>query len=236
MPKPPKRPRTRKQAAKSSKRGATARPSLQQAAPEAMAAAVGVPPISVLIAELLDAIARGSTTTGPGPAKPLPAGTVGTEIPINIQFLQRLIAAAATQDNPGQQLWVKDGSELLVLTGKVSVTLDDGLVLLTIPVSCDQAAGAIIQVPFAVGSKDQPAGLVFATEERPRGPEVIVDIWSEALIAFAWRLMLTVTARIAAQSGVDQDGTGLVPIALTANKESLALLPMAHHTFDRVRQ
>jgi hypothetical protein len=65
---------------------------------------------------------------------------------------------------------------------------------------------------------------------------VIVDIWSEALIAFAWRLMLTVAARIAAQSGVDQDGTGLVPIALTANKESLALLPMARHTFDRVRQ
>jgi hypothetical protein len=235
MPKPPKRPRTRKQAVKSSK-GATPRPPLQQAAPEAMAAAVGVPPISVLIAELLDAIARGSTTTGPAPAKPLPAGTVGTEIPINIQFLQRLIAAVAIQDNPGQQLWVKDSSELLVLTGKVSVTLDDGLVLVTIPVSCDQAAGAIIQVPFAVGSRDQPAGLVFATEERPRGPEVVVDLWSEALVAFAWRLMLTVAARIAAQSGVDEDGTGLVPIAFTASKDSLALLPMARHTFDRVRQ
>ena len=83
-------------------------------------------------------------------------------------------------------------------------------------VSCDQAAEAMIEVPFAVGSKDLPAGLVFATEERPRGPEGIVDAWSEALIAFAWRLMLTVAIRIAAQSGVDEDGAGLVPIALTA--------------------
>jgi hypothetical protein len=94
----------------------------------------------------------------------------------------------------------------------------------------------MIEVPFAVGSKDLPAGLVFATEERPRGPEVIVDAWSEALIAFAWRLMLTVAIRIAAQSGVDEDGAGLVPIALTAARESLSLTPMARHTFDRVRQ
>jgi hypothetical protein len=195
-------------------------------------AAGTVAPLSSLIAELLGALEPRSRAE----TKPLPAGTVGTEIPVTLQALQRLITAAASQDNPGRILWVRDTNELLVFTSRVTVRLDDGLVLFTVPVSCDQAAEAVIEVPFAVGSKDVPAGLVFATEERPRGPQVIVDLWGEPLIAFAWRLMLTVATRIAAQSGLDEDGAGLVPIALSATREALALMPMARHTFDRVRQ
>lgn len=230
MPKAPKRPRSRKRTDKSSKQPETA-PPLEQAAPHAIAAGT-IAPLSSLIAELLGALQPPSR----GETKPLPAGTLGTEIPIALQALQSLITVAASQDNPGHLLWVRDTNELLVFTSRVTVRLDDGLVLITVPVSCDQAAEAVIEVPFAVGSKEVPAGLVFATEERPRGPEVIVDVWGEALIAFAWRLMLTVATRIAAQSGVDEDGAGLVPIALAATRESLALMPMARHTFDRVRQ
>jgi hypothetical protein len=230
MPKAPRRPRSRKGTGKSSKQPDTA-PPVERAAPHAIAVGT-VAPLSSLIAELLGALRPPSRAE----TKPLPAGTVGTEIPIALQALQSLITAAASQDNPGHLLWVRDTNELLVFTSRVTVRLDDGLVLITVPVSCDQAAEAMIEVPFAVGSKDLPAGLVFATEERPRGPEVIVDAWSEALIAFAWRLMLTVAIRIAAQSGVDEDGAGLVPIALTAARESLSLTPMARHTFDRVRQ
>jgi hypothetical protein len=177
-------------------------------------------------------VGSAATTT---PPKPLPAGTVGTAIPIVKQAFQQLFLAAATQNNSGAIVWTQDGNELVVNTGKVTVDLDDGLVLVTIPVSCDQSTDATVQVPFAVGGATQPAGLVAATEERPRGPAVIVDVWAEALTAFAWRELLTVLMRIAAQAGVDEDGAGLVPIALTATKDAVTMLPIARHTFDRVQ-
>ena len=160
---------------------------------------------------------------------------MGAEIPMNSQSLQKLIIAAATEDNQGQQVWTKDLSELTVFTGKVGITLDDGFILVIIRVSCDQVSSGVIQVPFAVGGKDTPSGLLVATEERPRRPHVIVDVWGEALTAYAWRLLLTVMHRIALQSGVDEDGAGLVPIAVTAAKNGITLLPIARHTFDRLR-
>lgn len=189
--------------------------------------------ISTVITQLLETFRRAPSSLLP--VKPLPPGTVSAELPIDRQSLQKLFAAAAIQDNPGSQIWVKDNSELLVFTGQVKLDLDDGFVLVTIPVSCEQSASAIVQVPFAVGGKGQPAGMLFATEDRPRGPAVIVDVWGEALAAFAWRLLVTVTSRVAAQAGVDEDGAGLIPIAITVTQDGLRLQPMARHTFDRVQ-
>jgi hypothetical protein len=145
-----------------------------------------------------------------------------------------MLAAAAVEGNPGTQVWVQRGGELLVVTGKVQVALDDGLVVISIQVSCDQVASALIQIPFAIGGKGAPAGMICATEERPRGPAAIVDTWGEALISFAWRLLLRVATRVAAQSGADQDGVGLIPAAIIATKDAITLLPMARHRFDRV--
>ena len=167
--------------------------------------------------------------------KPLPPGATGAEVPIPAAAFQQLITAAATENNKGAVVWVNGGCELLVITGKVQARLDDGLILISVPVSCDQAASSTIQVPFAVGGKDSPAGMICATEDRPRGPAAIVDVWGDALIAFAWRILLRVTTRAAAQSGVDQDGAGLIPVSITAAKDSLALLPIARHTFDRMK-
>ena len=76
---------------------------------------------------------------GSNPQAPLPPGTVGPEVPINPQVFGLTITAAATQDNQGFIVWQKDDSELLVVTGKVTVSLDDGLVLISLPVWCDQA-------------------------------------------------------------------------------------------------
>ena len=170
------------------------------------------------------------------PATPLPAGTVGADVPLDPPAFQKLITAAATENTTGgQQVWTKNSSELTVIAGKVAITLDDGLIVVIIPVSCDQLTSATIQVPFATGGKDTPAGMVFATEERPRGPEAIVDLWGEALTAYAWRLLVTAMHRVTLQAGVDADGAGLVPIAVTAAKDGIRLLPMARHAFDRVR-
>jgi hypothetical protein len=170
------------------------------------------------------------------PTQPLPAGKVGPEVPFDPEITQRLFVAAAAQGNSGVQIWTKDDSELLVSTGQVKVTLDDGLVLVTIPVSCVEDSSATVQVPFAVGGKETPAGMVAATEERPRGPDLVVNIWGEALTAFAWQTFLMILTEVAAQSGVDQDGAGLIPAAITAGADGLQILTMARQAFDRVRQ
>jgi len=172
---------------------------------------------------------------GSNPQAPLPPGTVGPEVPINPQVFGLTITAAATQDNQGFIVWQKDESELLVVTGKVTVSLDDGLVLISLPVWCDQGT-ATLQVPFAVGGANSPAGMLVATEQHPRGPDQIILVWGEAVVAFAWQVLMSVLTRIASSTGKDQDGAGLIPAALTATADGVKILTMARHPFDRVTQ
>lgn len=168
------------------------------------------------------------------PCGPLPAGTVGPELTIDPPSLQRLLVSAATQGGAGTVVWTQNRSELLVSTGQVTARLDDGLVVVSIPVSCDQASSAVVEVPFAVGGKNSPAGMIVATEDKPRGPEAIVRIWGEALTAFAWQTVLTVLTKLAVRAGVDQDGAGLIPAAITSGTDGLRLLTQARQSFDRV--
>jgi hypothetical protein len=174
-------------------------------------------------------------TECPEPQRIAPGG-LGPELHFDPPAFERLFVAAAREGNQGTQVWVKDNSELLVLTGKVSVRLDDGLLVVTVPVSCDQTGDVPIQVPFAVGGEGQPAGMIIATEARPRGPAEIVDLWGEALTAFAWRTLLAVTTQSASDSGEDADRAGLIPAALTASGGGLRLATMARHAFDRVNK
>lgn len=167
--------------------------------------------------------------------EPLPPGGVTPELKFSAATVQRMFTDAATEGGRQSLLvWVKDGNELLVNTGGVRVDLDDGLIIVNIPVSSDQTGDALIQAPFAVGSSQRPAGMLVATEERPRGPAQVVEFWGESLTAFAWRILLGVTVRIASDRGIDQDRAGLIPAALTASRSGLGLVAMARHTFDRV--
>jgi hypothetical protein len=165
---------------------------------------------------------------------PLPPGKVGPELPIDAASFQKLLVAAATQGSSGPIVWQQNQSELLVSPAQMTVKLDDGLVVVSIPVSCDQVQPALVQVPFAVGGKASPAGMIVATEEKPRGPEAIVGIWGEALVAFAWQAVLAVLTKIASKAGVDTDGAGLIPAAITAGTDGLHVLTQARQTFDRV--
>jgi hypothetical protein len=168
-------------------------------------------------------------------SQPLPPGKAGNEVPIATAAFQQMISAAATKGNSGTQVWVQGASELLVSTGKVTAALDNGLILISVPVVCDQVPAATIQVAFATGSKDAPAGMICATEERPRGPAAIVDAWGDAIIAYAWRVLLTAVTAAAAKSGTDLDGAGLIAASITSAKDGIVLLPIARHTFDRVQ-
>jgi hypothetical protein len=194
----------------------------------------GDPPVSEECQRLLKQIR--DRCPGLIPADPLPFGTVGPELTFKRDDFQRLVAAAANSDQRGVAVWTKDESELVVFTGKVALQLAVGLVLITIPVQCVEAGSAQVQVPFAVGDEKRPAGMFAATEERPRGPAAIVDVWGDALVAFAWKILLTAASGIAAAAGTDADGAGLIPAALTANADGMRVLTMSRHAFDRVKR
>ena len=131
-------------------------------------------------------------------------------------------------------MWEDGDDQLLVHVGKVIVSVRRGLVLVSIPVACDQTGSATIQVPFAIGDEERPAGLLVATGTRPVGPAAVVDVWGEALTAFAWQTLLKVLTRLSFQAGTDQDGTGLIPVAIEASENSLNVRTLARHAFDRI--
>lgn len=175
------------------------------------------------------------------PPRPLDPGGVGPEIPLNPDELQKLVTVAlpkAAGLPPGSAaesvVWTLAGNELLVLLAKVAVKLvGDGIALVLIPVHCDQAQEATVTVPIALGDDKRPAGLLAATEDRPRGPAAVVDVWGDALTALAWQVLLAAATGVAAGAGTDVDGAPLIPAGLTACPDGLRILTMARHPFDR---
>lgn len=196
-----------------------------------MAAAAGPPSEQCkrLLAELR------KTCPGLVPPDPLGAGQVGPEIPLDPKTAQTLVQAALKPVRADTILLQDGDNELLVEVSGVALNFGDGTVVVSIPVRCDQVRRAVIQVPFALGSSKRRAGLIAATEAAPRGPAVVVQLWGEALTALAWQALLGVSSALAAESGRDVDGAGLIPVALTATKDGLQILTMARHAFDRVR-
>ncbi|WP_461124406.1 hypothetical protein [Saccharothrix stipae] len=163
------------------------------------------------------------------PADPLRPGQVGPEVTLSERELQGVVRSSATSE---AVVWRRNGSELLVHLAAVEVHLEVGIVVVLVPVRCDQTGNAMVTVAFAVGDDQRPAGMLAATEEQPRGPALVVDLWGEALTAFAWQALLGAAAGVAGSSGEDTDGAPLIPVALTAAAGSVSVLTMARHTFD----
>lgn len=138
----------------------------------------------------------------------------------------RLVADLPVASSP-EVVWTAGGSELLVHTGRTTLTCNVGVVQVGILVSCDQLDGPVtVTVPFSTGTDKQPRGLFMATFERPDGPAVVIDAWAEALNAFAWECLLTLATQLAASAGKDRQGRPLVPAAIGSGRGTFQVLPM----------
>jgi hypothetical protein len=172
---------------------------------------------------------------------PLPAGKDAPAVVLAVDDsharLQRAFASAAgsshAADKPPDIVWVDGDNELLVRLSKLRVVFQSGFALVGISVYTKQTGDVEVVVPFALGTPDQPLGLVAATETTPRGPAVIVETWGDPLIAAAWDALLRVATDTAAAAGVDEAHQPLVPLALTAGNNGLTVTPQARHPFDR---
>ncbi len=168
------------------------------------------------------------------PDAPVETGQMGPEIDLGPKTAATLLRGAAVKvAGADQTVWVLGDSEMLVFASRVSLVTEPGRILVRIPVKTDQTDDTVIVVPFAVGSEKRPAGLMASTPMRPIGPEAIVEIWAEALTAFAWGAVLTLAEVLASRAGQDPDRQGLIAFNLLARSEGLSIGTMARHGFDR---
>jgi hypothetical protein len=126
-------------------------------------------------------------------------------------------------------VWVNGGSELTVHTAALTLTCSPGMVTVGVPVSCDQAPQAVVTVTLVVGTAQSPSGLLMSTFTVPQGPAVVVDVWGEAVTAFAWEAVLHLAQQLSGQVGADATGRPLVPALIAADTGLLLLQPMARH-------
>jgi hypothetical protein len=169
------------------------------------------------------------------------AGTSPGDRAIAAQDLAALIPGAAvtaagldpakTPMPPPPVLWQDSGNQLLVALAGVRAMLGEGLVEFTVPVSCDQTGDAQVTVAFVTGTPDRPSGGIATTEDRPRGPAVIVENWREPLIAFCWHTLVIATSALSGTIGTDLAGNALITAGVTASAKGLAVTPMGPHTF-----
>lgn len=174
----------------------------------------------------------------PAAPGPMAAGEVSHPVTVEDNQASELLRVAAKRatglfrpTKRTEVVWVNGDSELAVNLVDLHVKLADGLIWVIIPVRCDQTGNALVEVVFAVGSPRQPSGLYASTYRRPNGPELIVDAWGDALVAFAWQCVLGMVSGIAGATGKDSRGNVLVPVELVASERALQIVPMARHRF-----
>ncbi|MGI9052147.1 MAG: hypothetical protein ACR2HQ_05770 [Ilumatobacteraceae bacterium] len=182
---------------------------------------------------------RAARLAGDLPAAPdrLAAGVVTDELFVAAKpasdMLQIAAKRAAGLFRPTKRtevVWVEGDSELAVGFA-VRLEVDDGLLTVVIPVRCDQTGEGEVEVVFAVGSPDRPAGLFASTFRKPSGPRLVVDTWSDALVAFAWQSVLGMVSGLAGAIGKDARGNVLVPVELAVSGRGVHVVPMARHRF-----
>ncbi|MDQ3980457.1 MAG: hypothetical protein M3314_13030 [Actinomycetota bacterium] len=189
------------------------------------------------------------------PASPgAPAGTVSAAAPSRIRpgqtvepvmapldLVHRLlvrslsVAAGAGRNNPvlwaRPLLWDTGTDQLLLHLAKASMTTGSGFVDLQLPVQCDQTGQAEVVMTYLTASPERPHGFVVASEDRPRGPEVVVQVWGEALVALGWRALVEMAALIAATRGRSTSGLPLVASTVVATPDGLTITAMGPHRF-----
>lgn len=174
----------------------------------------------------------------PAAPRPVAAGQVIDRAVVGAAQASELMRVAARRaaglirpSKRAEVVWVEGESELAIGLLELRLKLDAGLITVLIPVRCDQTGPAVVEVAFACGSSDQPAGLYAAAHRRPRGPELLVASWGDALVAFAWQCLLGLVTGIAGAVGKDQRGNVLVPVELTVTARGIQIVPMARHRF-----
>jgi hypothetical protein len=172
----------------------------------------------------------------------LPPGTTSTRVTLPPSALAPIVIGAARRASGvrasarrTEVVWAEGADELVVDPGGVTMETAHGAVVVSVPVVCDETGPATVRVMFAVGAEDRPAGLVAAAGRLPEGPAVVVSRWGDALVAFAWSVLLGMVNSVAGATGVDRTGARLIAGEVVANTDGLTIVPLARHRFGGAR-
>jgi hypothetical protein len=117
---------------------------------------------------------------------------------------------------PTSVVWVNNGDEVLVHLTSITTQVVGQNILVSIDLETDQTGRTPLVVVFALGTDDK-AGLVVATDEFPRGNEMLATRWGAAVQTAAWSAMLSLANDHASERG-------LTPRGLAANNGQLQLI------------
>lgn len=171
----------------------------------------------------------------------VPPGRTVPPVNVNPDATSRLLPAglvvacglnpATTPSPPPPVLWDDGADQLLVHLAEATMRTGNGFIDLSLVVECDETGRVPVVSTFLTASPERPAGVVWATEDRPRGPSVVVDRWGDALVALGWRALLEVTRTVANAQGTDTFGRPLVASTVVATADGLQITPMGAHPF-----
>lgn len=172
------------------------------------------------------------------------AGQTGKPVMIPLDLVRQelrrgvLVAAGLDPLRTPQEippiLWDDGSSRLLVHLDQIDLNLGPGTADVILGVECDEIGHDRIICTFVTSSLNRPGGFVWASENRPRGPAAVVELWGEALVALCWRTLVEIAASAAASLGVDAVGQPLIPSTVIAAPDGLLVVPMAAPSFMRV--
>jgi hypothetical protein len=96
-------------------------------------------------------------------------------------------APAATQK---AVIWVDRGDEVLIHLDSVRVKIADRLLLMSVDLETDQTGRTALVTAFALGDDKDPAGLVAATDDLPRGNGMLASRWGRIMQEALWACVL----------------------------------------------
>jgi len=114
-----------------------------------------------------------------------------------------------------QVIWVDAGDEVLVHLDSIQTRILDRLVLISVDLESDQTGRTPLIVSFALGNASDPAGLVVATDEFPRGDGRLAARWGQSVQAAVWASLLSLAQEHADERGKAPVGISAAPGTLT---------------------
>jgi hypothetical protein len=97
---------------------------------------------------------------------------------------------AASHDEQGGIVWVKDGDEVVVWLDSLSVALEPGAVRVRVELETDQTGRAPQDVVIAVAEPSAPPSLLAVTDETARGDALLAARWGRTLQDAVWSALL----------------------------------------------
>lgn len=93
-------------------------------------------------------------------------------------------------DASGPVIWVDHGDEAVVHLESLQTRILDGMLLVSVDLETDQTGRTPLVMTFALGNASDPAGLVAATDDLPRGNGMLAARWGRVVQDAVWSSLL----------------------------------------------